>query len=223
MYDSFSYYYDKMMDIDYDIFLNIVKKYIKKNGMILDAGCGTGELLIKLFDEGYNVCGLDLSNEMLNIAKSKIDKLDYRISLYENDLSESFAVKEFSAIVSFLDVFNYIEDYKKAFKHIYEALTPGGIFLFDVHQIDYLNDLIGYSEEEELDGFSYKWKVLKGSESNSIIHDLTIYANNKEYHENHFQRTYDINTYLNALESVGFKTTLLPETDDYKVFIMAKK
>lgn len=223
MYDNFSYYYDKMMDMNYDIFLNIVKKYIKNEGIILDAGCGTCELSILLYENGYKVYGADLSADMLNIARAKINKLGYNINLYENDLSIPFGINQFNAIISFFDVMNYIIDYKKAFKNIYDSLVSGGMFLFDVHQIDYINDLIGYEEKDEIDDFSYDWKVLKGDSENSIIHDLTIYANNKTYHEMHYQKTYSINTYIKDLTDIGFKVKILDETDEYKVFILAIK
>ena len=74
IYDMFAYYYDQMMaDIDYDIFLDLVLKYIPKDKYILDAGCGTGIITMALKKMGYQITGLDISNDMLMILRHKMD------------------------------------------------------------------------------------------------------------------------------------------------------
>ena len=50
----------------------IIKKFHSPNVNILDIGCGTGEHTLELLKRGYRVTGIDLSNEMLKIAKKKI-------------------------------------------------------------------------------------------------------------------------------------------------------
>ncbi len=225
MYNKFAYYYDVMMEnVNYDYFIDIVTKYIPPKGVILDAGCGTGAILIGMLQNNYNVIGVDLSSEMLEICEHKLRSNNLCAKLYQGDLTQGLAIESFDAVVSFLDVINYIKDYKSAFENIYASLKSGGIFIFDVHSVFYVNDLIGYEEEMNYQTFQYHWNVTKGDEENSIIHHLIITTKeNNVYEEKHFQRTYPLEVYIKTLEEIGFKVEVLPESDEYKTFIKCQK
>ena len=79
---------------------NIVEKYkLEGNVKILDIGCGTGEHTLELLKKGYKVTGVDLSNEMLKIAKKKLllnnlfSNNLYNLNAYNvNELNLKFAV-----------------------------------------------------------------------------------------------------------------------------------
>ncbi len=225
-YNKFSYYYDLMMDnINYDIFTSIAKKYTNITNKILDAGCGTGNVLISLLKDGFDIEGIDLSDEMLAVADSKLKSEHINTKLYHQDLLDPLPDNYFDVVISFLDVINYIDDFKKVFKNIYSTLKEDGSFIFDVHTTKYVEELVGYSEVMEYDDFSYEWNVLKGDKKFSIVHDLKITTSSGEvFKEIHSQTTYHKETYIEALKEAGFKNIkVLKESDEYKTFIIAYK
>ncbi len=225
-YNKFSYYYDLMMEnINYDIFTDIVKKYANKADKILDAGCGTGNVLISLLKDGFDIEGIDLSDEMLSVADYKLKSEEVNTKLYHQDLLKPLPKSYFDTVISFLDVVNYITDFKLVFKNIYDTLNEGGVFIFDVHTTKYVEELAGYSEVMEYDDFSYEWNVSSGEDEFSIVHDLKITTSKSEvFQEKHNQKTYYKETYIDALEELGFKDIkVLEESDEFKTFIIAYK
>ena len=95
-YKTFSYYYDEIMEmIEYDGWVNLVKKYLKPSSKILDLACGSGTLAISLANDGYNVSGLDLSKEIIEVAKEK---------MITNHVEIPFSVKDMTS-------FNYDEKF----------------------------------------------------------------------------------------------------------------
>ncbi len=221
MYNNFSYYYDLMMDdVDYDIFVDIVKENIPVDKSILDCGCGTGNVTIPLKKIGYSIVGVDYSSDMLTVCKAKQEKENINFPIYENNIEEPLGDKLFDSCISFLDVINYV-DYKKAFKSIYDVLKPNGIFIFDVNDYDYQESMKGYIEEDNNDLFSYTWKILDNGVG-SIKHDLTIKTKNNTFNEIHYQTTYKKDIYIKELESLGFNVEVLID-DGIKVFFKCIK
>ena len=71
-YKKFAYYYDEVMaSLNYDLWLEFIEPYLKNGDSILDLACGTGTLLSMLKMSGYNTDGLDLSEEIIEIAKDR--------------------------------------------------------------------------------------------------------------------------------------------------------
>lgn len=61
--------------------MDIFKKYVEKDSLILDIGCGYGRTLAELQEGGYtNLIGIDFSSEMIKLAKQKHPNIDFRIT-----------------------------------------------------------------------------------------------------------------------------------------------
>jgi ubiquinone/menaquinone biosynthesis C-methylase UbiE len=100
-------------------------KYVR-NKKILDLGCGTGRHTIILKKRGAKVWGLDLSPKMLEIAKSEIKDVDFKVgSVYKLPYKSNF----FDVVVAGL-VIGYFKNLDNAFKEIYRVLKNNGIFVF---------------------------------------------------------------------------------------------
>ncbi|KUG04758.1 methyltransferase [hydrocarbon metagenome] len=95
---------------------------------ILDAGCGTGNFSIKLSQSGCIVTGIDISPDMLNIARSKTrDELS--IEYLEMDLRKLDFPDEFFDGVFSMAAFEFIEEAEKVYQELYRILKPGGKLL----------------------------------------------------------------------------------------------
>jgi SAM-dependent methyltransferase len=106
---------------------------------ILDLGCGTGRLLIPLAEAGLTVTGLDLSTDMLAVAKRKVARLapeaQGRASLVTGDMRRFDLKKRFDAVIVPFRGFQHLptpEDQKAALRCIRDHLEDGGTLVLDV-------------------------------------------------------------------------------------------
>lgn len=120
-----------------DYIEKILKKFNYTPTSILDFGCGTGQHSIELFDRGYNIHGVDLSNQMIKIAKEKIlkDTKRYRKNI-KFDSTKNFGKKEgiFDASISLFHVINYHTsnyELKNYLKILSKRTKVGGLIIFD--------------------------------------------------------------------------------------------
>jgi len=133
--------YHQMRDhVDLDFFLDEIDH---TGGKILEAGSGTGRLFISALSRGADIYGIDISESMLNVLKSKITPDQYfRVSL-QNILDFRFDFK-FDLIIAPFRVIMHIEDKQdqlRAINNVYDQLKDGGRFIFDIFIPD-LNQLI---------------------------------------------------------------------------------
>lgn len=138
--DFFSKYYDAMYKgKDYSGEADFVVAAFNKYGSgrirkILDVGCGTGTHSLFLAKKGFNVTGIDTSEQMINIAKSKVNlTISERLSFECVDLNE-YEARGFDLVISMFNVINHIltiPELLSFFKGIYEKLADGGVFVFD--------------------------------------------------------------------------------------------
>lgn len=228
-YESFAYMYDELMkDVPYEQWIYFINQQYKKYGLsgkeFLDLACGTGELSIRLMEEGYSVTGVDISADMLAVAREKADRKKLPLFLLEQDMSDLEEIGEFDLIGVFCDSLNYLQkeqDIIKTFEKVYQHLKPGGLFLFDVHSLYKMNHLFinqtyAYNGEE----ISYIWQCFQGGTPNSVEHELTFFYLDEStnqysrYDELHIQSTYPIPQYRKWLEAHGFE--VLSITADFQ-------
>ena len=145
IYGVMAKFYDAINgSIDYkawgDFCENVILENSKtKPSLILDAACGTGSMTLELALRGYDMTGVDLSAEMLSVARERAAEkgLSDDILFLCQDLAELELYGTVDAVVCTLDSVNHIED-KKSFKVFLDLLhrcylIPDGIFLFDIN------------------------------------------------------------------------------------------
>jgi len=103
----------------------VVKNEIKRDYLILDVGCGTGEHLVYLRD--FNTVGLDISIEMARRARDKSGKF----VVVGDGQHLPFKSRSFHCVISFFGALNH-GDIERVFKEIRRVLVKGGIFIFTV-------------------------------------------------------------------------------------------
>ena len=86
IYNHFAYIYDVLMDdVDYSGWVDYIERILKIYGVKparIDLACGTGNITIMLKARGYDVIGIDQSEDMLSVAKDKAEKALWIFPLY---------------------------------------------------------------------------------------------------------------------------------------------
>lgn len=143
-YSAFARYYDELTaNIDYvkrgEYFHSLIKKFGKTDGKILlDLACGTGSISEVMAELGYDVIGVDNSDEMLGIAiEKKFDKgLDIQYLCQDMRKIDMFGTVDVT--VCALDSINHLSslnDVRKVFEGVAFFSEIGGLFIFDVNTL----------------------------------------------------------------------------------------
>lgn len=146
MYKVFSKIYDKFMEYsDYGAWEKIVESLIaegKPDGkMLLDIGCGTGELLTRMA-KNYQCHGMDLSEGMLKVADKKLRHRNVR--LYLGDMVDFNTGFQYDIMVSLFDTVNHVlsvEELISHFKSVERSLKDNGVYIFDIVDREFMNEM----------------------------------------------------------------------------------
>ncbi len=139
-YTGFANEYERFMDnIPYgkwaDKITEILKSYGISGGLVCELGCGTGSMTRELKKRGYDMIGIDSSEDMLQVAMYEHFEESQGILYLNQDMREFELYGTVSAIVSVCDSMNYLteeEDLVKTFRLVNNYLEKDGIFIFDM-------------------------------------------------------------------------------------------
>lgn len=208
-YENFAYYYDSLMDPqfynDYEEFINEHCDFHE----VLELGCGTGEMAIRLSQKNKKVFATDISDDMLNVTKQKamyknVDLLLQKVDM--RDFSTSYPV---DLILCLCDSLNYLlepQDILDTFINVYRSLKNDGTFIFDIDSLYKMNNILNnYQENEEDDDFLFQWHV-EHIDNGFVHHYVYIHdkIENEIVEEHHYQKTFAIEQYLEWLKEAGF-------------------
>lgn len=196
-YGQFAYMYDRLMeDMPYPQWLRFIRQCWDNAGKpaaIVDLGCGTGNLSIPLAQSGLRVYGIDLSDDMLAVARDKIERQQRTFSFapggsvtwLQQDMREWELAEPVDSVISCCDCINYLteeEDLAAVFRQTYAGLKNGGVFIFDVHTEAQLRS---YAEMQPFtlndDDVSYIWTSELDEERCEIEHDLAIFVRESDW------------------------------------------
>jgi SAM-dependent methyltransferase len=134
VYDAL--YHDKDYSAECDMIESIIKRYGESPARsILDLGCGTGNHAVPLAERGYEVVGVDCSQEMINAAIIKAESKNLSCTFHLADIRQLDLNRKFDAIVMMFAVLGYqLEnaDVLAALKSARKHLNPGGLLILDV-------------------------------------------------------------------------------------------
>jgi SAM-dependent methyltransferase len=140
LFGKYAQFYDAMyQDKDYAGECDFLEKAFERFSSrpiktILNLGCGTASHDIILAKRGYNVTGVDLSGEMLKIAKDKIKSENLEIRLHKGNIQTLRLHKKFDAVICMFNVIGYqtiAMAFEKALLTAGAHLREGGLFIFD--------------------------------------------------------------------------------------------
>jgi SAM-dependent methyltransferase len=246
IYKGFAYIYDQLMkDAPYDKWVSFINEsistYRSDAKKILDVGCGTGEIAIRLAIQQLEVTGVDLSEDMLAVAQSKLEENKVNVLFLQQDMRELGGFMEkFDVITICCDSLNYLattDDVQTTFQAVYKQLKAEGLFIFDVHSLYKIHNIFaGATFADQGEDVSFIWSSYTGDEPNSVEHDMSFFVRRgdqyERYDELHYQRTFPIEEYKSWLEAASFEVVKVcsdfqfekkPTSTSERLFFIARK
>ena len=226
-YTSFAEVYDTFMDnVPYqewaDYLEERLKEYGIKDGLVMELGCGTGSMTQILSEKGYDMIGIDNSEDMLELAQEKKEKTGRDILYLLQDMREFELYGTVRAVVSVCDSLNYIteeEELEHVFALVNNYLDPQGIFLFDMNTVYKYQTMIGNTTiAENRDEGSFIWENSYDEETGINTYELALFIPREDGlyekdEEVHYQRAYSLEKIKELIGKAGME--LLAVYDAY--------
>ncbi len=226
-YTGFARVYDLFMDeVPYQLWsqriVEMLKEYGIEDGLVLDLGCGTGSMTELLAGAGFDMIGVDASEEMLELAYEKRAASGHDILYLLQDMREFELYGTVRAIVSVCDSLNYImeeEELLQVFRLVWNYLDPDGVFYFDMNTIYKYSEMLGETTiAENREEGSFIWENYYDEEEQINEYDLTLYIRDEEerylrYEETHFQKAYALDKVLELLGKAGLRAEKIFDSD----------
>ena len=203
--------------------LEILHRHQIRSGLVVDLGCGSGLWAKELAIAGYQVLGIDISESMLDIARKRVPDAEFRVdSLFKADIPPCNAVTSIGECLNYLfDADNNSQTLHQLFCRIYNALTPGGVFIFDIAEPGQVTEgttTKGFTEGED-------WFVLvekKENREQAILtrRIITFCKESDRYRrddEIHCQQLYKAIDLAQALRQVGFRVQTMRNYGEYQL------
>ena len=244
IYGGFASVYDLFMDnIPYDEWFQYVVELFKKRniheGLVVELGCGTGEMTRRLADAGYQMIGVDLSEDMLAVAQEKCGE---EVLLLHQDMRELELYGSVTAMLCVCDGMNYIcqeTELKQVFERVFRFLEPDGLFLFDMKTEYFYREVLGNRTiTDNRENASYIWENAYHEDEQLNEYLLTVYELADDERdlfvrtdELHHQRAYNLDSVKKLLEHAGFSeidvyealTQKEPDKKSERVYFVAQK
>lgn len=218
-YNTFAQFYDSLTEnVDYknrtDYIVSLFDKVNGSRGKALDLACGTGSVALHLKEKGFDVIGVDSSQEMLAQADNKASGI---IEFICSDMTSFQLNEKVDLCVCSLDSINHLltlEDVKRCFDCVYNSLTENGVFIFDVntpfkHNCILADNTFVFDEED----FFLSWdNELESDDAVRILLDFFVFngVNYDRFSEEFYEKAYSVE----QLKSVLDKFDVLSVYDD---------
>lgn len=217
-YSFLADFYDELMrDVDYEKLADFYERVMSQCGnvkSVLDAACGTGTLTDILAHRGYDMIAVDMSPEMLAVAREKFAVSDESIItplLLNQPLNELDLYGTVDAAICATDGLNYLDktELNEALKRIFLFLEPGGVFAFDINTPEKFADMDGQIYIDETDDVYCVWRTEIDQEKQACVYYVDIFSQEKGdmWHresEEHYEYIYFEEQMKAMLSEAGF-------------------
>lgn len=217
-YHIFSQFYDNLtFNVDYEkraeYLQSVLSLWEHEAGLTLDLACGTGSMTLALKERGWDIFGVDASQEMLSVAMDKA---------YDKELSVLFLCQRMEKLdlygtidtcICTLDSLNHITDkatLQAAFDKVALFMNPDGLFVFDVNTVYKHRHVLGNNTfVYDTDEVYCVWQ--NSLKENNIVHiDLDMFEKTDGVYTRHTEhikeRAYEIGELTKMLKNAGFET-----------------
>jgi ubiquinone/menaquinone biosynthesis C-methylase UbiE len=198
LFDELNEYWAEIVDArSTEKEVEFLENAIATKGLLLDLCCGTGRHSILLCKRGRNVIGLDVSTNLLKIAKKKMAEEDIHLPLVRGEMRHlPFKLEAFVAAISMFTSFGYLPSKKediKTLKEVARILHQNGSFLIDIANREHLEKVFQKRDWAEFPNFfllekrdldirgaklDSKWIILdkNSGETRMFYHNLRLYS-----------------------------------------------
>lgn len=244
-YSDFAKAYDMFMDnINYSewctYLTGLLKEYNIEDGLVLELGCGTGNMTELLADNGYDMIGIDNAAQMLQKAMEKKAETGNDILYLLQDMREFELYGTVRAVVSICDSMNYVteeEDLLEVFRLVNNYLDPGGIFIFDLNTVYKYEELLGDNViAENREEGSFIWENEYDRETGLNIYGLTLFLPEenglyRKYEEVHYQQAHTLEKIKSLVKQAGLEFLTVydafthnpPEDNSERIYIICRE
>ena len=243
-YEALAGAYDALTeDVGYAQRADFLEKLLRRSAipvkLVLDLACGTGTMTWLLTQRGYEVIGVDGSEDMLAAAMSKggqaagVPPVFLHQSMPKLDLYGTV-----DAAVCCLDSLNYLtdpEDVRRTFRRLHLFVAPGGVLVFDVNTVAKLAALDGQVFLDETDDTYCVWRTEFDAKKRLCYYGMDIFrldgAHWTRSFEEHIEYAYEPDELLSWLQEAGFthvrqygdRVLRAPKQDEQRIYFSAKK
>lgn len=216
-FDSFYYHklYRHRNTAEAQTFIDNIVDFIEpqRESTFLDLACGKGRHSIYLNKKGFNVVGIDLSENSINEAnKSSNESLHF----YQMDMRQIHCQERFDVVMNMFTSFGYFEskeDNTSVLKGVNSVLNPGGLFVIDFLNASKVIQNLIPEESSEVDGITFT--INRIIENQTVVKKIHVSDSGKELDFQERVNMFELEDFDKMFDETGFK--LLHSFGDYEL------
>ena len=237
--------YDELTtDVRYSRWADYIEKHFARSALpihtVLDLACGTGSLTLELARRGYEMIGVDQSEEMLAQAAEKCRQASEIPPLFLHQSMDKLDLYgTIDACVCCLDSVNYVtspQKLERAFQRVHTFLMPGGLFMFDVNTPDKLRALDGQVFLDESADAYCVWRADYSARRRVCTYGMDLFtlepdgrwSRAEELHEEYAYEPDELEALLvragfSRIKQYGERKLRAPKAGEGRIFFAARK
>lgn len=243
-YCEFAKVYDRLQsDVDYakrtEFLLSLFEKYDRRPTLLLDMACGTGGFSLEFMNRKIDVIGVDISPEMLMVAREKFEAENKSALLLCQAASQLDLYGTVDGAICCLDSLNHITDERElqlSLDRISLFLEPGRLFIFDVNTINKHKNILADNtfviDEEDI--YCVWRNTLRENETVDICLDFFVKTQKGTYqrsHEEFSERAYSTDFLKTCCDKAGLEVVAVlsdmsyvdANDQDERIFFVTRK
>ncbi|WP_443939694.1 class I SAM-dependent methyltransferase [Pedobacter sp. MW01-1-1] len=195
--------YQERNDAEAEFFIDNLTKFLapKADARMLDIACGKGRHSIYLNKKGFDVTGIDLSDQSIKHAKQfENDKLHFLV----HDMRRLFYINYFDIALNLFTSFGYFDsekDHVNTLKTFRKCLNANGILVIDYFNTEKIVRNLNACETKELDGI--RFNITKNVVDNKIIKKINFEDNKKVYNFEERVAAFSLDDFTRMLNKAG--------------------
>ena len=244
-YENLAGCYDQFTrDVDYVRWADYLERHFARSALpihtVLDLACGTGSLTLELARRGYEMIGVDQSEEMLAQAAEKCRQASEIPPLFLHQSMDKLDLYgTIDACVCCLDSVNYVtspQKLERAFQRVHTFLMPGGLFMFDVNTPDKLRALDGQVFLDESADAYCVWRADYSARRRVCTYVMDLFtlepdgrwSRAEELHEEYAYEPDELEALLvragfSRIKQYGERKLRAPKAGEGRIFFAARK
>lgn len=201
--------------------LDLMRAGSHDRGLVVDLGCGSGILARVVIDAGYDVLGVDISADMIALARDRAPTGDFRVgSLHDLAIPDGCV-----AVCAIGEALNYATDersgldaFRQLAQRVFEALASGGVFVFDVSGPGRAGPDRSLQRFHRHDQWCLGMIATESADGSRLDREISIFAIDadgryRRSDEHHVLRLFDATTLVRILDGTGYEVEVLDNYD----------